>query len=66
MTGPELIAWRAAHNLTQAQLGGALDVTKMTVWKWEQGRNPIPHSVALALWAIDHGALQEVVHSPEG
>ena len=69
MTAADLIAWRDYAGLTQAQLAAVLDVSNMTVWKWENGRHAIPRAVELALWAIDRGALEnlkkahfEVVH----
>jgi len=60
MMAAELLAWRTAHDLTLDQVASMLEVSRMTVWKWEQGRHAIPRTVKLALWAIDHGALEAV------
>jgi DNA-binding transcriptional regulator YiaG len=52
----DLVAWRTAHNLTLDQLAATLDVSRMTVWKWEKQHHRIPRMLELALWALDHGA----------
>jgi transcriptional regulator with XRE-family HTH domain len=44
-----LKAWRAARGLSQRELGELLDVTNMSVWRWESGAVPIPRVVELAL-----------------
>lgn len=40
---------RAERGLSQRQLGKLLDVTEMTVYRWERGTTPIPYTVELAL-----------------
>ena len=54
MDGAELVAWRQARNLTQAQLAELLGVHKITVSKWERGERATPgHIFELALEALD-------------
>jgi len=61
MTATELVAWRAAHDLTLDELASVLDVNRMTLWRWEKGKYPIPRMIDLALWAIDHGARTQAI-----
>jgi len=52
MTSEELLAWRKAKNLTQADLGALLGVSRQTAINWEQGKHPIPDNIALKVMAI--------------
>lgn len=45
--------FRSDHGLTQVVLSNILGVTKKTVEKWEQGKNPICGSSALLLTLLD-------------
>ena len=44
---------REALGLTQEQLARELEVTVMTVSRYERGVNPIPHVIELALEALE-------------
>jgi transcriptional regulator with XRE-family HTH domain len=58
MTPAELVDWRTARGLTLDELAAQLDVSRMTIWKWEHGRHPIPRLLDLALQALE----QQPVH----
>ena len=54
---------RALHDetgrpLSQAKLGAILGVPQQTIGRWESGARRISHPriLALALWALEHGA----------
>lgn len=53
MRPDELKRRREALRLTQEQLARELDVTTMSVSRWERGVYPIPHYIELALEAIE-------------
>ena len=53
MKPEELKRRREALSLTQEQLARELDVTTMSVSRWERGVYPIPHYIELALEAIE-------------
>ena len=53
MKPEELKQRREALGLTQEQLARELDVTTMSVSRWERGVYPIPHYIGLALEAIE-------------
>lgn len=53
MKPEELKRRREALELTQEQLARELDVTTMSVSRWERGVYPIPHYIELALEAIE-------------
>jgi transcriptional regulator with XRE-family HTH domain len=44
--------------LSQAKLGAELGVPQQTIGRWESGARRISHPriLALALWALEHGA----------
>lgn len=44
-----LRAWRSSHSLNQSEVGELLEVTNVTVSRWELGLVPIPRTVELAL-----------------
>lgn len=52
MTAEELAAWRAAHGLTQDQMGAKLGVKRNTIARWEGGIRAIPHQLARRLEGI--------------
>lgn len=54
MTGAEFRAARQALRLSQRKLAVALDVTKMTVFTWEHGREPIRRVVEYAVRYLAH------------
>ena len=53
MKPEELKRRREVLGLTQEQLARELDVTTMSVSRWERGIHPIPHYIELALEAIE-------------
>lgn len=48
-TPDQLRAWRAQRKLSQRALAALLDVSFMTVFRWEKGTSPIPRTTSLAL-----------------
>lgn len=46
-------AWRERHRLSQTALGNLLEVTMMTVYRWETGATPVPRTVELALERLE-------------
>ena len=63
----ELRRQRAALGLSQAQLGAALGADRQTIARWEAGvlRIRHPRTLALALWALAHGAEKNAEISPK-
>lgn len=53
MRPDELKRRREAMGLTQEQLARALDVTMMTVSRWERGVYAIPQYIELAVEALE-------------
>ena len=53
MTGDELRSWRKKHRFTQERLGWELEVTRQTVWAWEQSSQPVPRMLYLALLGLE-------------
>jgi len=53
MKPEELRRRREALGLTQEQLARELDVTTMSVSRWERGVHPIPLYIGLALEALE-------------
>lgn len=53
MTGDQLRAWRAARNLSQAQLARLLGMGVRQIAKYEAGEAPIRPVVELALAEIE-------------
>ena len=53
MRPEELKRRREALGLTQEQLARELDVTTMSVSRWERGVYAIPHYIGLALEALE-------------
>jgi DNA-binding XRE family transcriptional regulator len=55
-TGPvqpaDFRAWRERMGWTQGQAAAALDLSRRTIIGYEQGKPPIPRTVALACWAL--------------
>jgi transcriptional regulator with XRE-family HTH domain len=52
MTPDELLRWRKALRLTQAQTADLLGVKLVTLQRWEQGANPIPLLAAKLVAAL--------------
>ena len=63
MTPGDLRAWRWAHKLTQTQLAELLNVTLITIKRWEAGKNPMPGPLRLALERLDQIIPREVTTS---
>lgn len=63
----ELRRRRQALGLSQAQLGVQLGADRQTIARWEAGTLRIrhPRTVALALWALAHGAEKTRGETPE-
>lgn len=53
MKPDELKRRREALGLTQEQLARELDVTTMSVSRWERGVYPIPYYIGLAMEALE-------------
>jgi transcriptional regulator with XRE-family HTH domain len=53
MKPEELKGRREALGLTQEQLSRALDVTMMTISRWERGVYPVPKHIELAVEALE-------------
>jgi len=53
VTGKEFRKWREGVKMTQAQVAKILEVTDMTVYRWETDKAPISKSVELALKQIE-------------
>lgn len=53
MTGDQLRVWRAAMEMSQADLAAALRVDVTTVARWERGERRIPGHLELALEALE-------------
>ncbi len=45
MTNTELAIQLESLGITRKELALALEVHKITVWRWEQGKTPIPKYV---------------------
>ena len=52
MTPADLTTARTAMGLSQVQLAEALGVSRQIVWRWEQGKVPIPAWLHLAIAGI--------------
>jgi transcriptional regulator with XRE-family HTH domain len=50
--GSALRAYRKRIGMTQEQMAERLEVTKATVNKWENGKQPLPGTVKFALEAV--------------
>lgn len=46
MTPAQFRAWRLCLNWSIARVAQELGVHKSTVWRWEQGKYPVPDEVA--------------------
>ena len=53
MTGEDFKKWRERIGLTQAQVAIALDVTEMTIYRWESGKGVISRAIELATRHIE-------------
>ena len=56
MKGADLNEWRRLRNLTQGELGLALDVSRQTVAQWEKSFEPLPRMLRLALIGLENSA----------
>ncbi len=52
MLPEELIAWRIKNNYSQSQLAKVLNVSTVTISRWETGMRKIPPLLHLALKSI--------------
>ncbi|MFH0812848.1 MAG: helix-turn-helix transcriptional regulator [Pseudomonadota bacterium] len=53
MTKEELKQWRETNNLTQQQLADLLNVSQVTVARWETDARKIPSFLYLALIGLE-------------
>lgn len=51
--GAEVLQWRRAHNLTQAELARHLGVQPLAIIRWETGARAIPPLLERALRDLD-------------
>lgn len=49
MSGDDLSAWMTEHDYSQTRLAHALGVDMATIWRWRNGKSPIPPYLHLAL-----------------
>lgn len=59
MTPRQFIAWRRRLGLGVVAASRALKVSREAVRLWENGRNPIPGVVTVAMAAVSHGLKPE-------
>lgn len=52
MTPAEFRDTRKAMGLTQAELAAELDVSRSQVYRWENGRAPVPRMAEIAIGQI--------------
>src|SRR5438477_10603589 len=52
MTPAQLVARREALGLSQSDLARALDVPRLTVWRWESGTHKMPILIEMALRGV--------------
>lgn len=55
MTPEALLAWRKRLGLTQAEAAQRLGCGLRSIQKWEAGKGPVPHYIALATAAVTKG-----------
>lgn len=53
MTGPELRAWRATHNLTTRAAGRLLGFSSAAISRWENGSRAMPRHFEIDLREIE-------------
>jgi transcriptional regulator with XRE-family HTH domain len=53
MIGEDFKKWRETTNFTQAEIAKQLEVSEMTVYRWETGKAPISRAVELALKQLE-------------
>ncbi len=53
MTGREFKKWRTRIGMSQAKVAAALEVTEMTVYRWETDKSVILKTVELALRQLE-------------
>lgn len=60
MTARQFQSWLKRHELSWTQAAKALGMGRRMIGYYASGEKPIPRTVALSCWAIDHGALEEL------
>lgn len=55
MTPASFIAWRERLHLNRVEASAVLGVSRETIRKYETGKHPIPHYIALACAAVALG-----------
>ena len=59
MTPIEFRTIRLKNRITQEQLADFLDLTRMTIFKYEKGRDPIPKPIGMIMDLIDCGLISK-------
>ena len=52
MLPEELREWRHAHNMSPGELAASLNIVRGTVYRWENGKLPIPDDIMEKLTAV--------------
>lgn len=56
-TGTELRRWRQDREFSQERLAKMIGCARRSIHNWERrDSDSIPYYIALALWALEHGA----------
>ena len=53
MTPGSFWVWRDRLGLTREEAAQALGTTRMTIWRWERGRCPMPHWLGMLCAAVE-------------
>lgn len=56
MTSDQFREWRSRCNLSLTGAANALGIARSMVAYYQAGDYPIPRSIELACWAVEHGA----------
>lgn len=56
MTNDQFQAWMKRNGLSWTTAADELDVSRSSIGNYSTGRQPVPRTVALACYALEHGA----------